>query len=881
MKRSLLLAFALLVSLAASATHNRAGEISIVQIGDCTDLTIQATIITYTKASSVAADRDTLEICWGDGSCERIARSNGGGNGVLLGNDVKYNEYVAIHTYPGRSTYHISMTDPNRNGNILNVNPPLSDNVQFHIQTNYTFLDCTFDGPNSTPMLLQPPIDIGCVGQPFLHNPNAVDVDGDSLSYQLIVPLQDIDTPVQQYFWPDMISPGPDNNYFLNSVTGDFYWDAPQQAGEYNIAMYIISWRNGVAIDTVIRDMQILIENCQNNRPPEIATEQFICVVAGDVVDFDVTATDPDLGQLLELTALGAPLISPYSPAVWSVPTGFNQPPVVGNFFWQTTCEHISDQPYTVVFKAVDNYFDTIGLSTLRTVQIKVVAPAPKDVLAAPVSDEIEVSWESPYVCEDAAEDYFYTFSVWRREGSQEITVDTCDPGLAGQGYELIISKTRDLIDGRYRYYDANVERGRTYCYRVLAQFARFTAQDQPYNIVESLPSNEFCVQLARDIPLITHVDVRKTGQTDGEIEVIWTRPLAEDLDTLLNEGPYVYELQRGEGLDPASYQTVVTYSSPTFWQAIDTSFIDTGLNTEGRPYTYRVNFYVENETEVLAEAVPASSVYLSIASTDETNNLSWDYQVPWENYEFTVYRLNNQLQWDSIASVEEAFYSDQGLVNGREYCYYIEAFGEYSVEEIAAPLINRSQEECGIPIDTIPPCPPILEVSNICDEAVSCVEADLKNELLWINPMNLCEETDDVVTYNIYFAPTETDEFSLVETINFSGDTMYTHRPDIGIAGCYAVTAVDTFFNESAYSNIFCVDNCPIYELPNTFTPNNDGQNDFFIPYPYCFVESVNFRVFNRWGELVFPNLRSGFELGRTQSQGARPGSRHLLLLL
>ena len=43
----------------AHATHNRAGEIWIEQIGQ---LTIRATIITYTKASSIPADRDTLDV---------------------------------------------------------------------------------------------------------------------------------------------------------------------------------------------------------------------------------------------------------------------------------------------------------------------------------------------------------------------------------------------------------------------------------------------------------------------------------------------------------------------------------------------------------------------------------------------------------------------------------------------------------------------------------------------------------------------------------------------------------------------------------------------------------------------------------------------------
>jgi hypothetical protein len=72
--RLFLFVLGLVVVSPLSATHNRAGEISIEQVGDCvTSLTIKATITTYTKASSVQADRDTLTICWGDGQCERVA----------------------------------------------------------------------------------------------------------------------------------------------------------------------------------------------------------------------------------------------------------------------------------------------------------------------------------------------------------------------------------------------------------------------------------------------------------------------------------------------------------------------------------------------------------------------------------------------------------------------------------------------------------------------------------------------------------------------------------------------------------------------------------------------------------------------------------------
>ena len=150
--RPFLFALALLgCPCALFATHNRAGEIHVEQIGP---LTLRVTIITWTKASSTNADRDTLTLDWGDGFRQQVVRSNGPGSppqGVVLPNDIKYNTYIAVHTYPGPSTYRISMTDPNRIAGIVNVNPPSSDNVQFHIETIYKFLDPQVNGDNTTP----------------------------------------------------------------------------------------------------------------------------------------------------------------------------------------------------------------------------------------------------------------------------------------------------------------------------------------------------------------------------------------------------------------------------------------------------------------------------------------------------------------------------------------------------------------------------------------------------------------------------------------------------------------------------------------------------------------------------------------------------------
>ncbi len=833
------------------ATHNRAGEITIDQTGD---LSIRATVTTYTKASSVDADRDSLEICWGDGSCQFLVRSNGGGSGEVLPNDIKYNTYIGSHTYPGRATYNISMQDPNRNAGILNVNDGNSVDIAFFLQTTFTFLNPQFQGFNNSPLLLQPPIDVAYIGQPFIHNPNAFDQEGDSLAYELIVPKMDESSDVLGYVYPNSIVPGPDNMISLDELTGDFLWDSPQKIGEYNVAILIKEYRGGLLISTIIRDMQIRVLE-GNNQPPVIETIDEICVIAGETIDFAVTATDPDVPeQLIELTALGGPFILEPSPANFLVPAGFQPQPVIGYFTWTPPCEIISDQYYSVVFKAQDN-FGNQGLSTLKTVRIKVVGPKPEDLQATPESGQVVLDWESPYACEITENDYFQGFSVWRRNSSLDIELDTCNPGI--NGYTLLALDTKDTLpNGRYTYTDTDVERGRSYCYRVLGEFAQTSAGSNPYNRVQSLRSEEICVQLSRDIPLITHVSVQSTDANNGDIEIRWTKPISEDLDTLMNPGPYTYEVWRAEGMAQTGLVPIpgASFTSPTFFGANDTTFIDTGLNTLQNAYSYQIAFYVNGEAEPLGFTNVASSVYLSVASTDELNILTWEEDVPWENYEYVIYRETDVLGvFDSIGLSPIQEYYDNGLTNGEEYCYYVKSIGTYSIDGITDPLINLSQEACGTPLDTIPPCAPELFVENLCELIEDNIQAeDLQNSLSWTNPNNIC--SDDVVQYNIFYAPTAGGDFGIIETLNNAEDTSLIHQPSFSsIAGCYMVTAIDSVGNESVTSNMVCVDNCPFYELPNVFTPNGDGDNDLYIPFPYRFVDHIDMKIYDRWGGLVF----------------------------
>jgi gliding motility-associated-like protein len=94
-----------------------------------------------------------------------------------------------------------------------------------------------------------------------------------------------------------------------------------------------------------------------------------------------------------------------------------------------------------------------------------------------------------------------------------------------------------------------------------------------------------------------------------------------------------------------------------------------------------------------------------------------------------------------------------------------------------------------------------------------------------------------------------------ILDSLLSASDTSYVHANLASIAGCYAVTALDTAGNQSDFSNLVCVsiDSCSLYSLPNVFTPNGDGFNDYFVPFPYTSVDKIDLTIFNRWGSVVY----------------------------
>ncbi|MFC4261809.1 gliding motility-associated C-terminal domain-containing protein [Ferruginibacter yonginensis] len=100
------------------------------------------------------------------------------------------------------------------------------------------------------------------------------------------------------------------------------------------------------------------------------------------------------------------------------------------------------------------------------------------------------------------------------------------------------------------------------------------------------------------------------------------------------------------------------------------------------------------------------------------------------------------------------------------------------------------------------------------------------------------------------------------------SGGTRYTwSSPTATISNPFAQRPFVTLNNDanfflkvedaigcSGLDSVFVkVYNGPNYYVPNAFSPNGDGQNDIFRPIPVGISNTTYFRIFNRYGELVF----------------------------
>ena len=735
--------------------------------------------------------------------------------------------------------YTVSFTEEFRNGGILNIQGgDNTDNIRLHVNTRI-FVDGT---QNSTPQLLIPPIDEAATGRVYVHNPGAYDQDGDSISYSLAIPQQGLNQDVPDYVLPDHASFGAGSNISIDPITGDLSWDTPLKVGIYNVAIAVTEWGTSplgaFKKSVIIRDMQINVLDSDNN-PPFIIAKNEDCIPAGSQYLSNYSGFDPD-GDNLTVSFFGGMFdFNPPNNASFGAQffgmTGKDSL-ILHSFIWTPGCELAREVPYSFSYKLTDDH--ALNLSTIHTTKLSVQLPAPQNVFAQTQNNEIHVNWD-PYICLSSVS----TFNIYRLECDTSLFVP--DPCITGVLEEWGFVKIGAVNSTEVVFVDQEVEVGSRYCYVV-------TAQNN--SGLESLVSNTSCTAFGLTLPLLTNVSVLSTDEVNGMIDVRWLPPL--EIDTSIFGGPYTYELYRSDDIEGANFGTVPIFSY-TIDSLKDSSYIDSGLNTEVNGYSYRVSFY--DNGVLLGNSHISSYLRLEGISKFERVELNLSSRIAWQfpdSLEHIVYRDSAGIitKFDSLRG-EPNGQAIEGLTNGEEYCFYIETKGVYCVDGVPnQPFINFSNTFCTTPDDFNPPCPPQLFIDTLDCETLTEETSLTDNQLAWINDFTPDNCENDLAGYNLYYQAPGEVEFIILEDLNDANILNYIHSMDNNRAGCYYITAIDLKGNESSPSNTVCNENCEFIEFPNIFTPNSDLKNDVFIPIPTPRnVKEIDFSVYNRLGKLVF----------------------------
>lgn len=850
-----LLISCLFATLEAGATHNRAGEITYRHL---TGSTYEITITTYTKAT-VVADRPYLGIRWGDegleGTQDSLPRMNGPldpagmHTGEILDGDVRLNLYKGTHTYPGPGIYSLVVEDPNRNAGVLNI--PGSVDVPFCI-TSLLIIDPQA-GHNDSPVLFSPAVENACINQRWEHNPGAYDADGDSLTYDLIPCAGFECLPIQGFVFPNEVE-GESGEFYVEPTTGTVVWEVPQQSGEFNMALRIREWREvegqWVLVGEVIRDMQITVETCANE-PPVVVVPEDTCILQGTTLQFQVSASDPN-GDNVTVSVVGGPVDALDPSALFN----WNPTLDVGTFTWTPGCDAVRQAPYQLVFKATDA--DAVPLSDVSTVQVKVIARPVGGTSAEPIGNAVEVDWPV-HPCAgsySATQQSVGGYEVHRRIGQGYPDNGHCVVGLPPEAGYQQVAFVQGL--GNNAHLDGSaLSYGARYCYRIVAVMPDGS---------RSRYGPEACAQIDKGVPVMTGASVEVSDPTAGEVEVRWSPPT--DADTAVAfPGPYRYTVEARPSGGAAWEEIAESLTSP-FLGTLDTLMVHSGIDSEIPVWQYRVGAW--SGEDLIGISSPAPVPDLRALPADNQVTLSVPPGRPWGDTAYVFHRVLADGTLQLIDTVPEPLLVDAGLVNGVRSCYRVRTLGTYGASGILDPIENWSAVRCATPYDMEPPCPPdpVVEADCALEEV----------RLRWPRP----DCADDVMGYRIHRMDTLGGAWKLILELDDPTDTMVTlTSAELGgsIAGCWAVTALDSLMpgpdgmlrrNESAFSDTSCTDNCPFYFLPNVFTPNLDGANDLYRPFPWKFVDSVDFRVFNRWGEQVWsvgePDLGWG---GRHEGTG------------
>jgi|GEM_PF-1336624 len=370
------------ISFSANASHYSGGELTFSYTGpnqylvtftvyrDCNGVSVGPTqIVNYSSAAcgvnasiilNLQSTTEVTPLC----PTEPSACGGGGSLGIQL---LVFQGTLTLP--PGCTDWVLSTESCCRNSAITNLTSP--GNQSIYIEAH---LDNTTGG-NSSPSFSSPPQFFGCVGQTINFQQLAFDADGDVLVYSLISGMQTAATNVNYAGGFSGVNPFT-VPLVLDPTTGQITF-TPNVAQVAVVTILIEEYRNGVLIGSIMRDIQFVIRNCNNNLPlvsgiNNVPGVYEVTICQGTSICFDIFGTDPDVGQNLSLSYAGS------IPGAIFTQTGTVVSPS-GTFCWSSGTNPSGDYSFSIT--AEDDACPLIGQnSILFTIH---VVPNPNDPVNA------------------------------------------------------------------------------------------------------------------------------------------------------------------------------------------------------------------------------------------------------------------------------------------------------------------------------------------------------------------------------------------------------------------------------------------------------------------------------------------------------------------
>lgn len=715
-----------------------------------------------------------------------------------------------------KNGYILSVQDALRVEGIVNISNSASDGI-----TLTAIMPGTINGTdyhtNSSPTFLFKDTAIVCYQGSFTYQFAATDADGDSLSYAfgngLNVSNPSGNTSSNAPAAPPYSSLSYTAGYSgaaplgsavsINQVTGLISGTAPSTTGEYVVAVYVKEWRNGVLLDSVKKELQIYVYNCSL-----VAAALNTSYINCDSYSFTFQNESGNSAVSSYLWDFG---VTNSSTDVSSIPT--------------PTFVYPDSGTYILKLKVST----TGGCTDSASASVKVYPGFTPDFSVT------GSCYQSPFVFTDKTYAKYGTVNSWSWNFGDPAT--TTDVSTVQNPTYQYASPGTAMVS-----LTVNSSKG---CTDTISK--TITINGKPDIL---LPFTDTLICSIDSLPLIVKSSNATSYSWTPAYNIInagTANPIVYPKDTTV----YTVVVKDKGCVDSASIKVnvldYITVSLPADTTICTTDSIRLRPETYGLSYQWSPATGLSSTVVKYPMAAPLNNINYTI-----TANLGKCQAKASQHIKVVAYPKANAGRDTTICFAGTA--SLNGSITGAYFNWT--PLGSLShastLHPIATPLFSTAYVLTAI--DTLG-CPkPFLDTVLVIVLPPISLFAGHDTSVVVGQPLQLHAISADSATLGFNWSPaywlnsTVIDNPVALVTSSSVDSIIYTVHVQNNI-GCDASDNIKVVVYKTL-PNIF---------MPNAFTPNNDGQNDVIRPILVGIASLDYFRVFNRWGQMIFSTTQNG----------------------